>query len=194
MLVAKLRERDGGIEVLAPAVGWWSGHPRAGSLLAGGSRIGSLHVLNRRYELTLPADVAGAVSGELPVDRRVAVGYGETLFELRPLGGESIGDAAGVSAAAGAQTAAGDGIPVVSPTDGVFYRRPSPTEPPFVEIGGRVHSGQTVGLVESMKTFNQIVFEGDGSAEEGEVGEILCEDAEEVRAGQVLMRIQRPGE
>jgi len=72
VLVAGLREREGSLEVLAPAVGWWSGQPGEGAVLVGGSRIGWLEVLNRRYELALPPEALGVVSGDLPVDRRVA--------------------------------------------------------------------------------------------------------------------------
>jgi biotin carboxyl carrier protein len=79
---------------------------------------------------------------------------------------------------------------VSAPTDGVFYRGPSPEAPPFVEVGSRVSKGQPVGLVEVMKTFNQIVYGGPGMPDEGEVLEIRCEDGAEVSAGQVLIVVR----
>ncbi len=191
-LVAMTRSRGSDeVEVLAPVVGWWSSHPRRGSLLGGGAHVGTIEVLGRRHALILPPEASGVVTGRLPADRRVAVQYGESLFtlgRLRDSGFTEAGptDGTGVSE----QTGGGQGWPVVAPTDGVFYRKPSPAEPAFVEVGSRVRAGQSLGLVESMKTFNPILFEGAGFPEEGEVVAILCEDAAEVTAGQVLMRIR----
>jgi biotin carboxyl carrier protein len=116
------------------------------------------------------------------------VEYGQPLFELAPLG---IEDAAVEARAESGEAPAPDlpegAVAVVSPTEGVFYRRSSPDAEPFVEIGGRVTLGQPVGLVEVMKTFNQIVYEGPGFPAEAEVLEVRCGDTEEVRAGQVLI-------
>lgn len=48
------------------------------------------------------------------------------------------------------------GTALPSPMSGIFYRRPSPTEPPFVEEGDFVAEGQVIGLIEAMKVFNEI--------------------------------------
>jgi biotin carboxyl carrier protein len=48
----------------------------------------------------------------------------------------------------------------VAPTNGVFYGRPAPDAEPFVRVGERIAIGQPIGLIEVMKTFNQILFEG----------------------------------
>lgn len=192
-LVASTRPVDEEQEVLAPGVGWWSAHPVVGSMLNGGARIGSFEVLGRRHVLRLPAGVSGVVCGELPTDRRVAVEYGQALFRLGglPDSRELHADASTPQVDSGsAAVSAIAGWPVVAPTDGVFYRRPSPTDPPFVEVGSPVRAGQAVGLVESMKTFNQIVIDGEGCPAEGTVAEVVCEDGDEVTAGQVLMRIR----
>jgi acetyl-CoA carboxylase biotin carboxyl carrier protein len=45
---------------------------------------------------------------------------------------------------------------VRSPLPGVFYRRPAPGQPPFVEVGADVNPDQTVGLVEVMKQFAEV--------------------------------------
>lgn len=52
---------------------------------------------------------------------------------------------------------------IQSPLPGTFYRRPSPDEPPFVEDGGSVSAGDTIGLIEVMKTFHEIKAEDSGS-------------------------------
>jgi biotin carboxyl carrier protein len=45
---------------------------------------------------------------------------------------------------------------VASPLPGIFYRRPAPDAPPFVEEGGEVSEDSVVGLVEVMKQFAEI--------------------------------------
>ncbi len=73
---------------------------------------------------------------------------------------------------------------VIAPTYGLFHRTPSPDAAPFTELGARVEAGQTVCIVEAMKTFIPIVAETAGT-----VTAILAENASEVEAGQVLFRI-----
>ena len=51
---------------------------------------------------------------------------------------------------------------VESPMVGTYYNSPSPEAGPFVEVGSMVRAGQTLCIVEAMKTFNQIESEADG--------------------------------
>ena len=190
LLVRVERDDDGMARVLAPRVGWWSSLPTPGSLLGPGSEVGALSQLHRRFRLVLPEGHAGRVQDGLPPLRTVAVEYGQTLFRLAPVETASAADLSEERAGLGQPREGGlvaGTRALVSPTDGVFYRKLSPDAPPFVEQGGRVRLGQPVGLVEVMKTFNQILYEGPGFPEEAEVVEIRVEDAQEVSAGQVLM-------
>ena len=50
-----------------------------------------------------------------------------------------------------------------APMPGVFYRRPSPGDPVFVEEGAPVEVGQTIGLIEVMKNFNQLKADAAGT-------------------------------
>jgi biotin carboxyl carrier protein len=52
---------------------------------------------------------------------------------------------------------------VRSPLPGVFYRRPAPDQPPFVEEGEAVSADQTIGLVEVMKQFADVKAGADGT-------------------------------
>ena len=61
-------------------------------------------------------------------------------------------------------------VPLPSPMVGVFYLSPSPGEPNFVEIGDRIERGQTIGLIEAMKVFNEITAEASGTLVETPVG------------------------
>jgi acetyl-CoA carboxylase biotin carboxyl carrier protein len=73
---------------------------------------------------------------------------------------------------------------VTSPMFGIFHRAPSPDAPPYVQIGGQVRAGDTLCLVEAMKSFNAIAAD-----KEGTVSAILAENGQEVEPGQVLIQI-----
>jgi acetyl-CoA carboxylase biotin carboxyl carrier protein len=76
-------------------------------------------------------------------------------------------------------------VPLLSPMAGVFYRAPSPEAPPFVEINDEVRAGDTVGLIEAMKLFNEIP-----SPVNGTVVKFLAENEEQVEAEQPLMLLE----
>lgn len=185
------RSEADGIRVLAPAVGRWGEPPADGSAVGPGSVVGRLRVLNRRYLLVMPEGVTGTVErgGR---GREVGVAYGELLFRVREV---EAGVAHSPRGGGGRERTSATGLPpgahaVTAPTDGVFYRRPSPDAPSFVEVGSVVREGQPVGLVEVMKTFNQIAYGGPGLPAEGRVLEIRCDDGTEVHAGQVLVVLE----
>jgi acetyl-CoA carboxylase biotin carboxyl carrier protein len=55
-----------------------------------------------------------------------------------------------------------DDTTIRTPVPGVFYRRPDPDSPPFVEEGDAVEPGTVVGLVEVMKQFHELRSEVSG--------------------------------
>lgn len=71
---------------------------------------------------------------------------------------------------------------ISSPLIGLYYRAPSPDSPDFVEIGDTVEVGQTIGIVEAMKVFNEIT-----SDHAGIVTAIPVENGALVQVGQVLI-------
>ena len=73
---------------------------------------------------------------------------------------------------------------VSSPMVGTFYRSPSPSSPPFVEIGTHVKAGDVVCIIEAMKMMNQIEAEKAGIIEA-----ILVDDGEPVEFDQALVTI-----
>ena len=79
---------------------------------------------------------------------------------------------------------------VLAPADGVFYRRPRPSDPPYTEPGARISRGQTIALIEAMKCFSAIIYEGTGLPDPAEVVEIRGNDGDEVRHGQVLFVVK----
>ncbi len=75
---------------------------------------------------------------------------------------------------------------VTSPMVGTAYRSPEPGAPPFVEIGSKVAAGQTLLIIEAMKTMNQIP-----SPRAGTVIAILVEDGQPVEYGEPLAVIEQ---
>ena len=73
---------------------------------------------------------------------------------------------------------------VSSPMVGTFYRSPSPSSPPFVEVGTHVKAGDVVCIVEAMKMMNQIEAEKAGIIEA-----VLVNDGEPVEFDQPLITI-----
>lgn len=74
---------------------------------------------------------------------------------------------------------------VKSPMVGTAYVRPSPDAAPFVTVGDSVSEGDTVLLVEAMKTFNPIT-----ATKSGKLKSILVSDAQPVEFGEVLFVIE----
>jgi acetyl-CoA carboxylase biotin carboxyl carrier protein len=74
---------------------------------------------------------------------------------------------------------------VLSPMVGTAYRKPSPDQKPFVEVGSKVEAGDKVLLVEAMKTFNEIVAPRGGT-----VTAIFVEDGTPVEYGEPLLVIE----
>jgi acetyl-CoA carboxylase biotin carboxyl carrier protein len=88
-----------------------------------------------------------------------------------------------------APSPAGSGLKEVrSPMVGTFYAQPEPGAEPYVRIGSRVTSGQTVCIIEAMKIMNEIEAEVTGV-----VREVLVDDASPVEYGQVLFRVDPNG-
>ena len=74
---------------------------------------------------------------------------------------------------------------VPSPMVGTAYLGPEPGARPYVEVGSQVRAGQTVLIIEAMKTMNQIP-----APRAGRVMQILVEDAQPVEFGEPLMIIE----
>ncbi|HXL48889.1 MAG TPA: biotin/lipoyl-containing protein [Xanthobacteraceae bacterium] len=74
---------------------------------------------------------------------------------------------------------------VTSPMVGTAYVGPEPGSRPFVEVGTRVQTGDTLLIVEAMKTMNQIP-----SPRTGTVIQVLIEDGQPVEFGEPLMIIE----
>ena len=77
------------------------------------------------------------------------------------------------------------GTKVTSPIIGTAYLAPEPGGKKFVEVGQKVKKGQTIMIVEAMKTMNHVP-----STSDGEVKKILVQDGQAVEFGQTLVLLK----
>ena len=78
-----------------------------------------------------------------------------------------------------------NGTNVTSPIVGTAYLSPEPGAKKFVEVGQKIKKGQTIMIVEAMKTMNHVPSTLDGT-----VSKILVKDGEPVEFGQPLISIK----
>ena len=77
------------------------------------------------------------------------------------------------------------GTKITSPIIGTAYLAPEPGGKKFVEVGQKIKKGQTIMIVEAMKTMNHVP-----STSDGEVKKILVQDGEAVEFGQTLVLLK----
>jgi acetyl-CoA carboxylase biotin carboxyl carrier protein len=74
-----------------------------------------------------------------------------------------------------------------SPMVGTFYRKPGADKDPYVKVGDSIKGGDTLCIIEAMKLFNEIEFDGG----EGKIVKILAEDNSPVEYDQPLFLIEK---
>jgi len=78
-----------------------------------------------------------------------------------------------------------NGTHVTSPIVGTAYLAPEPGAKKFVEVGQKIKKGQTIMIIEAMKTMNHVP-----STQDGIVSKILVKDGEPVEFGQPLISVK----
>jgi acetyl-CoA carboxylase biotin carboxyl carrier protein len=129
---------------------------------------------------------------EIEIERaglRVRVARNITIAASMPASLQAAAPGATASATATAAAATADlanhpGV-VPSPMVGTAYWAPEPGAKPFIEVGAKVTAGQTLLIIEAMKTMNQIPSPRDGT-----VTQILVEDGQPVEFGEPLVIIE----
>jgi acetyl-CoA carboxylase biotin carboxyl carrier protein len=91
----------------------------------------------------------------------------------------------GAAAAPAAEDLSSNPGTLTSPMVGTAYLAPEPDKPPFVTVGSKVSEGQTVLIIEAMKTMNQIPAHRSGT-----VSRILVDNSSPVEYGQPLVLIE----
>jgi acetyl-CoA carboxylase biotin carboxyl carrier protein len=73
---------------------------------------------------------------------------------------------------------------ILSPLPGTFYRKPAPGKPNFKDDGDMVQEGDVIGLIEVMKSFNEVKAD-----KAGMIVKFVVDNEEPVMAGQPLVEI-----
>ena len=129
---------------------------------------------------------------EIEIERaglRVRVARNLSIAASVPAAAAVVTGSTAVPVSAGAPAAAADlskhpgAVP--SPMVGTAYWSPEPGAKPFIEVGSKVSAGQTILIIEAMKTMNQIP-----SPRAGTVTQILVEDGQPVEFGEPLVIIE----
>lgn len=182
---------DGTVELRSGAVGVWCDPPAVGSMLLAGDGLGEIEILGRRTRLLVPAGVGGVVMDYGADDGRRAfarrpVDFDRLLLRLDPKAAAA--DAGSTGAAATAEIAGG-GLVFRAHSSGRFYSRARPDTPPFVEVGATIKTGDTVGLLEVMKTFTRLVYQGDGLPTTAVVRRIVPVDDTDLEPGDPILEL-----
>ncbi|HWB64114.1 MAG TPA: acetyl-CoA carboxylase biotin carboxyl carrier protein [Chitinophagales bacterium] len=74
-----------------------------------------------------------------------------------------------------------------SPMVGTFYRKPGADKDPYVKVGDHIKAGDVLCIIEAMKLFNEIEYDGP----EGKIIKVLAEDASPVEYDQPLFLIEK---
>jgi acetyl-CoA carboxylase biotin carboxyl carrier protein len=74
---------------------------------------------------------------------------------------------------------------LLSPLPGTFYRKPAPDQPPYKKEGDTVAVGDVIGLIEVMKSFNEVKADA-----AGKIVRFTAENEDAVMAGQPLAEIE----
>lgn len=192
-LTATLQPLEGGrIALRSPSPGYWRDAPELGTLLRPGAPLGVIEILGVHHRLEAPEGAVGVVveagpgaDGDTDL-ARPPVDYGAQLLVLDPkaLSGE-------LAAQAAAATAIDEqGLVYRAPSSGRFYRRPSPDKPNFVELDQVVERGQTLGLLEVMKTFTRINYDDAKLPAKAKVIKILAEDQADIERSAPLFLLE----
>jgi acetyl-CoA carboxylase biotin carboxyl carrier protein len=171
-----------------PAVGLFRGSLPEGAGVVPGQQIGTLTILGRIHPLLAPDRAQGNVLECCLRPGLHAIEYGQELYKL----GASTRRESIEATAAGRREAGltARQFAVRAPSEGVFYRRPDPQSPPYVQLGDVVETGHPLGLVEVMKCFNQVRFTGLGLPPRARVVAVQVEDTSEITQDQVLFVLE----
>ncbi|MBC8072185.1 MAG: hypothetical protein IAG13_27945, partial [Deltaproteobacteria bacterium] len=113
--------------------------------------------------------------------------WGDAMLRVRAL---AVGDAVAHAETRTAKPSDGGKLVFRAPLSGRFYARSSPDKPAFVAVGDEITSGQTVALLEVMKTFNRLSYGGAGLPERARVRAVLVRDEDDVEAGAAILELE----
>ena len=180
------------IVVSAPALGRFYPSVSPGQALSAGQSIGELMVLGERIALVLPKDIANALVIELlPKQRGAAISYRTPLVRLSQLESGSLLKRPLVQQEEAELTAGQCAIRAFS--EGQFYRASSPNSPPFAKDGELLQPGQTLGLIEVMKSYYDLKFEPPKANLQYKLARFTVNDGQAIEQGATIALIEQVG-
>ncbi|WP_305987522.1 acetyl-CoA carboxylase biotin carboxyl carrier protein [Roseibium sp. MMSF_3544] len=121
------------------------------------------------------------VARQMSINAPVNVAAPAPAVAVAPAAAEPVAAAA----APVAETPTQSGATVTSPMVGTAYLAPEPGAAPFIQVGDKVTEGQSILIIEAMKTMNSIP-----STKSGTVKQILVDDAQPVEFGEPLIIVE----
>lgn len=188
-LIALSEKETRNYRILSPSVGTFYPAVDNNSFVASNSIIGRLKILNSFFDIVLPGNVSGLVGIINSEDKCFFVDYKQDLLVLKPhknIDSEDLGNVKTKKLNREFE----NGFLVKSFTTGIFYRSSSPDLLPYVEEGQLIEKGKVLCLIEVMKTFNQVKFQGTTKSNTGKIKKILVKDCTEVNIGQALFLVE----
>ena len=175
----------------SPGPGWFRPSRKAGDIVHPGDALGLLEVLGELSTVIVPKDCFGAIvlDGCGPAfgkQTRIAVSHGELIGTLDD---KATSGSRAQQATKHATTDEG-GLVFRAPTSGRFYSRSAPGKAAFVSVGEVISEGQTLCMLEVMKTFNRVTYGGAGLPARAKIIAVLAVDEADVNAGDALLRIE----
>jgi biotin carboxyl carrier protein len=179
-MIVAIAHEDNKIAVQSPSVGTVYLTVLPGQQVQAKQSIAKLVRLGQSFDLILPEKAQGQImpaANFLSVRR---VSYAETLFCLT----EFMNSLANEKNKMPENPTHADVIR--APMDGMFYLSPSPKSPNYVKLGDEIAPGATIGLMEVMKCFYPLKYEGHKRAK---IVHIAVPDASPVSSGSLLFEI-----
>ncbi len=166
-LVCRIHEENSRLRVLCPSIGFLKLSVKNGEFIDRERCIGKLVRLGQSFELYLPKEISGRVLLESIVP---SVGYGDEMFQVEVLDKK----------AEKLIPEKNDSLSIDAPMDGMFYLCAAPGSPTFVKVGDMVRPQQVVGLIEVMKCFYPMKYEGAGDVK---IEKILLGNGSPIQSG-----------
>lgn len=178
-IVVNVHVDDNTFFVHSPGIGRVHMLVPLGVPLGAGQIFAEFFQLHHKHLLALPADVNGVVMALKNHDAMMHVNYNERFLTIakQHLSANDMQPS----------TRKETGSFIDSPMDGMFYLSPSPKDPPFVAVGDEIAPGQTVGLIEVMKSFYPLKYQGNKAAK---ILDVMVKQATPITCGMKLFSIQ----
>jgi biotin carboxyl carrier protein len=154
------------------------------ALLKAGDHLGYIESIHQKLPLTLPDDLEGIWQMKGVKRTPYLLEYQSEIAKIYPFKVGHLDQEAGVGGGGVQVTGMSQGFKrYESAMDGTFYRKSSPDSPVFIEEGQYIEPKQVIALVEVMKCFYQLHFEGKTRVK---IEQIMVKDGQSIQAGDLL--------